>query len=93
MPIDVRPKFLKRFYESLVILHVLGKNRGVHLKEDDDELYEIDLTSTKLRRAFVRNIAYLCDYQKGGDSMTAIALEQDSDEVVFWLAVNVSVYS
>ncbi|KAI9649395.1 hypothetical protein NHQ30_001971 [Ciborinia camelliae] len=43
----------------------------------------------KLRRSFARHLAYLCDYEKGGDSTTAIALQQlDTGEIVYHVAWN-----
>ncbi|KAF7930337.1 uncharacterized protein EAE98_004738 [Botrytis deweyae] len=71
----------------------------------DDEILDIDMKTsaldankkhemdemgrTKLRRSFTRNLAYLCDYEKGGDSTTAIALQQmDTGEIVYHVAWN-----
>jgi hypothetical protein len=45
-----------------------------------------------LRRQFTRHLAYLCDYEKGGDSTTAIALERtreaEAERVRYWVASN-----
>lgn len=48
-----------------------------------------EISRTKLRRSFTRHLAYLCDYEKGGDSTTAIALQQiDMGGVVYHVAWN-----
>ncbi|TGO82577.1 hypothetical protein BPOR_0801g00010 [Botrytis porri] len=71
----------------------------------DDEILDIDMNTsaleanrnqemdemsrTKLRRSFTRHLAYLCDYEKGGDSTTAIALQQlDKGGIVYHVAWN-----
>ncbi|TGO52034.1 hypothetical protein BCON_0149g00210 [Botryotinia convoluta] len=56
----------------------------VNKKHEMDEMSRI-----KLRRSFTRHLAYLCDYEKGGDSTTAIALQQmDTGEIVYHVAWN-----
>ena len=42
----------------------------------------------KLRRAFLRSISYLCDYERGGDSATAFAMQQTPRGIVYWIASN-----
>ncbi|TGO43515.1 hypothetical protein BHYA_0001g00590 [Botrytis hyacinthi] len=71
----------------------------------DDEILDIDMNTsaldvnkkhemdemgrTKLRRSFTRHLAYLCDYEKGGDSTTAIGLQQmDTGGIVYHVAWN-----
>lgn len=54
---------------------------------EDDEMNKIN--RIKLRRSFTRHLAYLCDYDKGGDSTTAIALQQlGTGEIVYHVAWN-----
>jgi hypothetical protein len=33
-------------------------------------------------------VAYICDFQKGGATVTAIALQDTPEAVVFWIAAN-----
>lgn len=47
-----------------------------------------EISRTKLRRSFTRHLAYLCDYEKGGDSTTAIALQQIEGGIVYHVAWN-----
>jgi hypothetical protein len=71
---------------------VLGKNRGDRVDEEafESEDDPSNLGRDKLRRSFLRNLAYLCDYEKGGDRTTAIALEQTPQGIVYWSASNKS---
>jgi len=89
-PVPINPKLLKRFYEALVLLEVLGKNRGEKKEEEipDIESDPVGLNKDRLRRSFIRNLAYLCDYEKGGDRTTAIALEKTPQCIRYHLASN-----
>ncbi|TDZ53693.1 UPF0676 protein [Colletotrichum trifolii] len=40
------------------------------------------------RRRFLTNLAFICDYTKGGGSTTAVAVEERDDCYVFWVASN-----
>ncbi|TGO46961.1 hypothetical protein BOTNAR_0554g00080 [Botryotinia narcissicola] len=57
---------------------------------DVNKKHEMDeMSRTKLRRSFTRHLAYLCDYEKGGDSTTAIALQQmNTRGIVYHVAWN-----
>ncbi|KAK5994461.1 hypothetical protein PT974_04936 [Cladobotryum mycophilum] len=76
-------KLLHRFYEPLFLLHTLGQTRGDHTSHpedvNDEELH---------RRRFLRNLAYICDFGKGGVSCTALGLEDAEDRYKIWVAVN-----
>jgi hypothetical protein len=84
-PVPVAPKLLERFYEALVMLRILSKNRGDRIKSDDSPS---DHEDQGLRRNFIRHLAYLCDYEKGGHSVTAIALQRTPQKIVYWFASN-----
>jgi hypothetical protein len=45
-------------------------------------------TTCNLRRDFLDSFAYLCDFRKGGSTVTASALEETSGKVYLWLAAN-----
>jgi hypothetical protein len=81
---------MKRFYEPLVLQHILDPTRGSHIRwEPLGSLDESEVDDCKLRRSFVDSLAYICDFQKGGATVTAIALEtRPAGEVVFWVAAN-----
>ena len=88
-----RPRFcpddrlIRRFYEPLVLLSVLDRNseqRITRFPSEDD----ITQSARELRRDFLEQLAYVCDHIKGGDTVTAIALEGQPSGVVFWVASN-----
>lgn len=86
----MKPKLLKRFYEALVLLYTLGKNRGGPTAEEEieNEPDPEQMDSIRLRRSFVRNLAYLCDFETGGDRVAAIALENTPQGTIYHLATN-----
>lgn len=88
--VSVRPKLLKRFYEALAILYILGQSRGEPTDEDELELTAEpdEMDSHRLRRSFTRHLAYLCDYEKGGDRTCAIGLRQTPQGIVYLFASN-----
>lgn len=88
--LPIRRKVLRRFYEPLIILHALDPCRGDRI-EEFHEASPPATDVTQLRRSFIKYLAYICDYEKGGDTCTAIALEQCSKKVHFWVAANDSV--
>ena len=45
----------------------------------------------ELRRTFLDQLAYVCDHVKGGDTVTAIALEALPSGVTFWITSNTNV--
>src|SRR6202035_625732 len=62
--IPIKPKLQKRFYEALVLLNVLSKSRGEHI--DEEPLEQVGDPSElvdehELRRAFWKQLAYICD--------------------------------
>lgn len=81
-----------RFYEPLVFQHVLDPTRGTHIQceplniPDDSEL-----DNRKIRHSFLNSLAYICDYERGGATVTALALETRSAGVVFWVVANENV--
>ncbi|KAI0389383.1 hypothetical protein F5Y17DRAFT_449070 [Xylariaceae sp. FL0594] len=71
-------KLWRRFYEPLVLLSILGSTRGRHSDAP---------VSTPLHR-FLDNLAYICDHQKGGNTTSAVAIEDTPQLAVFWVASN-----
>ncbi|PGG96424.1 hypothetical protein GX51_07830 [Blastomyces parvus] len=84
-----RELLLRRFYEPLVLLHTLGSTRGIHT--NPVPLSHLDNSSARdCRRSFLNELAYVCDYDKGGDTVTAIGLESTPQGSNFWVASNTS---
>jgi hypothetical protein len=92
---DPHDRLMKRFYEPLVLQHVLGSTRGDHIPRpppaDVQDAEELDGIS--LRRDFLDKLAFVCDYEKGGATVTAIALQQTPAAVILWVGANEDVKS
>lgn len=80
---DRYARLWSRFFEPLILLLSLGKTRGEHFSGP-----RASSPMQVIRRRFFDNIAYLCDYTKGGDSTSAIGLEDSEDCYNFWIASN-----
>lgn len=76
-------RLLSRFYEPLFLLGALGQTHGNHTTVPRDLNPE-----RARRRKFLRNISYVCDYKKGGESCTAVGLEDSDTCYNFWVASN-----
>ncbi|KIW03686.1 hypothetical protein, variant [Verruconis gallopava] len=86
-----RVRLLNRFYEPLVLLSVLGRTRGEHLRANLPRGSNLDQWSIKhVRRLFLFKAAYLCDFRKGGDTVTAMAIEGRPEGKIIWVASNTS---
>ncbi|KAL3457468.1 hypothetical protein BJX64DRAFT_293146 [Aspergillus heterothallicus] len=81
--LDPYRKLLARFYEVLFLLKSLGQTRGSHTPEPPT----LDSHQAR-RRKFLRNLSYICEFMKGGDACTAIALEDHAHGHRFWVASN-----
>src|SRR4051812_26128710 len=76
--LDKYNRLLSRLYEPLVLVYALGPVRGNHtLKRRDKSLQGI-------RRQFRDDLAFLCEYDKGGDACTAIGIEDRPEGLVYW---------
>ncbi|PMD19081.1 hypothetical protein NA56DRAFT_214524 [Hyaloscypha hepaticicola] len=91
-PVLISPIIERQFYESQLLLYVLEKVRGEHKKRQNYH-GELDQDETELRRSFVDKLAYICDFKKGGSTVTALALQKTYQGVIFWLAANETVKS
>lgn len=81
--LDPYYKILARLYEPLFLLRVLGQTQGQHTLQPTS----FDLSTEKSRR-FLQHLCYVCDYKKGGDTCTAIGLEDCQASYRFWVASN-----
>jgi len=82
-----RNTLLHRFYEPLVLLYVLDRTQGDHiLRPGPEKLPSGDLPVEELRRRFFDELSYVCDYDKGGDTATAIAAA--STPLTYYIASN-----
>ena len=74
-PVPISPIVERQFYESQLLLYVLEKVRGEHTTRRNYH-GELDQDETELRRSFVDKLAYICDFKKGGSTVTALALQK-----------------
>ena len=85
-PLDVNGNILRRFYEPLVLLNVLDPTRGA---QRPDLITDRGLDEhSKLWRNFLDQLSWLCDSEKGGDTVTAIGAQKTVQGSIFWLASN-----
>lgn len=87
-PNNANGKLLRRFYAPLTLLSVMDPTRGAQqpdLASDHDSNHEATLW-----RNFLDQLAFLCDSEKGGDTVTAIAVQKNAEHPIFWLATNSS---
>jgi hypothetical protein len=80
---------MHRFYEPLVLLYTLGQTRGERLLTED-RTNSLLLLTRDIRRRYLSDLAYICDYEKGGETVTAIGLERTPEHHIFWIAANSS---
>lgn len=85
---QAKGRLLKRFYEPLVLLHFLDPNYGEPIASSNLIQEESGDSQQALRRNFLKYLAYVCDYDTGGETVTALALEQAPKNIVYWLAAN-----
>lgn len=76
-------RLLFRLYEALSLLFIIRPIGGPHVVSQLG-----NYTTQDVRRRFLKNLAFLCDYKKGGSTATAIAVENCYDCYVFWVASN-----
>lgn len=76
-------RLIYRFYEALYLLCLLGNVRGPHVATVFDPSSLI-----AIRRRFLKNLAFLCDNLKGGDSTASIAVQDLPHCNVFWISSN-----
>lgn len=81
--LDPYQRFLSRFYEQLFLLDALGQTRGEHLTSSS----ELD-HARLIRRRFLQNLCFICDFKKGGSTCTAIALEELDTGYTFFISSN-----
>ncbi|OAL42582.1 hypothetical protein IQ07DRAFT_669315 [Pyrenochaeta sp. DS3sAY3a] len=87
--LDPQERLLCRFYEPLVLLYTLGSTREERMcaaMPSRDYLAHLPLKD--LRRIFLSELAYVCDYDKGGETVAALGLQTTPQGHIFWVASN-----
>ena len=84
--LDPNQRLLHRFYEPLILLSILEPTRGSsnsHGTPDSSSDGHQDFW-----HKFLDQLSYLCDYQQGGTTVSAIAAQDTPTGSTFWLAAN-----
>ena len=82
-----RRTLFHRFYEPLVLLYVLDRTQGDHIsRQDPERLPSGEFSLSELQRRFFDSLSYVCDFDKGGDTATAIAAA--SEPLTYYVASN-----
>lgn len=81
--LDKYQRLVSRLYEPLILLLLEQPVQGPHVISNRDNA---SLTSS--RRRLTTNLAYICDWDKGGRTTTSIAIEDSEHCYMFWVASN-----
>jgi hypothetical protein len=84
--LDSTKRLLHRFYEPLVLLSILEPTRGdrePHFASGFDTV-----ESYHLWHKFLDQISWLCDYESGGKTVSAIAVQATPQGPTYWLSTN-----
>lgn len=81
--LDAYERLIYRFFEAVYLLSLLGNIRGPHLATVFNPLSLISI-----RRRFLKNLAFLCDSRKGGETTASIAIQDRPECYVFWVSSN-----
>ncbi|KAH0542310.1 hypothetical protein FGG08_003247 [Glutinoglossum americanum] len=85
--ISIKRKLARRFYEPVLLMHLLSQIRGARTKRPIDT-GDFRHSRQERRRDFADAIAYICAFDTGGGHVMAAALEQTPQGITVWLAAN-----
>lgn len=90
-PVLTNAQLNQLFTEALIVSVALGHTRGDRLEKkgpsSGPSLTSIPLPDSD-KRVFLDSLAYLCDYEQHGKSVTAVALEQTNGGLLYRFAPN-----
>jgi len=80
---------MSRFYEVLILLRVLDQVQGEKIAGEtpQDGIFQ-DIKTAEMRRRVLYHLCVICDFQKGGFTVTAIAAENVPCGPRYWMAAN-----
>ncbi|KAH8653512.1 hypothetical protein BX600DRAFT_526709 [Xylariales sp. PMI_506] len=81
--LDPYSRLMTRLHEAMVLVSLLPR---IHLQHQRP-VYNLSNVAD-VRRRFLKNVAFVCDYTKGGDTVTAVSVENCDDCNTFWIAAN-----
>ncbi|KAK3343273.1 hypothetical protein B0H65DRAFT_244899 [Neurospora tetraspora] len=71
-PIELAPKIIHRFYEPIMLLEALKEPVGKPSSAPPQPMRVDDENPKQLFQAFVYKLAHVCDWEKGGKTVTSI---------------------
>jgi hypothetical protein len=83
--LDAADRQRKRFYEPLILLSVLEPVQGERIPEQLDVYHPEE---SRNRHKVLSSLCEMCDYTKGGNSVTALAVQLTPAGPVYWVASN-----
>lgn len=81
--LDKYDALIRRLYEVLILSDFLKKVHESHSIVSHDHS-----SIAGVRRRFLRNLAFICDYDKGGPTTSTVAVEERIDCCVVWVSSN-----
>jgi hypothetical protein len=81
--LDKYKSLIARSYEALILLLIKQKVQGLHVFTNHGTNSLIGS-----RRRLTKNLAFVCDRKKGGDSTASVVIEDCDDCFKFWVALN-----
>lgn len=79
-------KYQRRLYEPLALLAALGQVQGERIESIHLSLSDTNVDITLERRRILEELCKMCDFRKGGDTVTAMALE--ATPPTYWVATS-----
>lgn len=83
--LDKYNRLINRLYEAMGVLFLKQKTQGPHLLSNRN-----DSSITAVRRRLQKNLGFILDWSKGGESTISIAIQDHSRAYIYWVAVNQS---
>lgn len=81
--LDKYDALVRRLFEILMLSDIIKKVHESH------SIVSHDLSSIAgVRRRFLKNLAFICDYDKGGPTTSTVAVEERIDCCVIWVSSN-----
>lgn len=76
---QINKKLWNWFYESLILLLTYEKSQKMHVKFNKTSFEEyLDDSNKTLSKRFLNELAYICDYSLNEDTVTTIAIQNES---------------
>ena len=85
--LQINGKFWNQFYEPLVLLLVYRKSQRKYFKINSEFSYDLGSSYNALHTKLLNKLTYICDYSLSGDTVSAIAIQNES-QLIYWVTAN-----